>query len=1330
MDVKVFDKTLPARGVIITKDQGKSVPPIVGMNVIGPCRDALFKEFGRGYSDKIETGSGRQWQRVLKAHEQNLNLASPSGRVCFARAPCRQKVTVPARHEIIVYCNVRGSKTPYTALVEPAVSHNLNASLVVARSYVEVRNGKAPVRIANLSKQDVQIAYNTVVAELSVVELVPRIEDDISLERESEDTVRVCFQHNVDATSAPESWFPDGLDLSQADLADDQKQKLGELLAKHKNAFSTGPYDVGHTTVLEHDIPTGDAAPIREPYRRIPPTLYQDVREQIQKLQDSGIIRESTSPWGAGLVLVKKKDGSVRFCCDYRRLNEVTHKQSFPLPRVEESLEALGNAKVFSSLDLSSGFWQVPVKEEDKGKTAFVTPWGAWEWERMPMGLASSPSTFQRVMMKCLGDQNLNFLLIYQDDILVYSDSFDSHLEKLEFVLTRLEQHGLKLKPSKCNLCQKEVRYLGHVVSEEGVATDPDKIAVVRDWPVPATVKQLRSFLGFAGYYRRFVQGYAQIAACLHELVGGQGKAQNRTTLEGWSDKHRQAFDTLKQKLTSAPILACPDYAKDMILYVDACDYGYGAVLSQVQEGVERVIAYASKGLGSAEKSPHNYSSFKLELAGLHWAICKKFKEHLYGVRFTVFTDNNPLAHLHNAKLGAVEQRWVAQMAAFDFDIKYRPGRVNINADALSRLPMRTPLDAQETVMPEVVKAACQRYVPPTKPDVAEQLRQWQRDDVISQVPPGESHDDITRKAPPGEPAPDLPSQTTTEMGQMQQEDPTISRAMKYVSRRRRPDQHERRQESAETLRLLNQFDRLEMQEGVLVRTRIDDSDGRLKKQIILPPELRLQMFQHLHSDAGHLGINRIQRLMERRFYWPNMHADIASWVKTCKRCVLRKTPAKATPAPLVPIKTTYPLELVAMDYLTVDKSSSGYEYILVIIDHYTKYAVAVATRNQSAETTARALWTNFVVHYGFPHRIHTDKGANFLSNTMQELCRMYGAVRSNTTPYHPQGNGLCERFNKTLLDLLGTLERDKKKRWPEYLAEVVHAYNCTEQESTGYSPFYLMFGRHPRLPVDVAMGTEDENDDLAADGCTDDWVRQHWRRFQYAYGNATARMEGSREKDRRLRRRKEKDCPLLPGQRVLVRNKRLRGRQKIQDRFEATPYIVVSQPNPDIPVLVIKPERGRGPERTVHRDMLIPSPFPGQPPARARPGPRAERLQARPEDSQDDEYDEDEDGMMFIPIPAPAPVEQAVPPRRSQRANRGVPPVRRTLQPQQVCNAPTDRSSSDQEGISPGGLQDDEPLPDGQSYQLFLWSQTGSARAGRRGRREREPSVEATRTL
>ncbi|KAI8497673.1 hypothetical protein Bbelb_243250 [Branchiostoma belcheri] len=561
----------------------------------GPEVDRVVREL-RGDTARVDTKSSltpSPWTTAARTMKDDLERVN-----CQKKAVERERDDLEEEFVVDEKGSQRGqpqlkhkggSKTPYTALVEPAVNHNLNASLVVARSYVEVRNGKAPVRIANLSKQDVQIAYNTVVAELSVVELVPRIEDDISLEREN-----------------------------------DQKQKLGELLAKHKNAFSTGPYDVGHTTVLEHDIPTGDAAPIREPYRRIPPTLYQDVREQIQKLQDSGV------PRGAG------------------------------------ECEGLQFARL-----MSSGFWQVPVKEEDTEKTAFVTPWGAWEWERMPMGLASSPSTFQRVMMKCLGDQNLNFLLIYQDDILVYSDSFDSHLEKLEFVLTRLEQHGLKLKPSKCNLCQKEVRYLGHVVSEESVATDPDKIAVVRDWPVPATVKQLRSFLGFAGYYRRFVQGYAQIAACLHELVGGQGKAQNRTTLEGWSDKHRQAFDTLKQKLTSAPILTCPDYAKDMILYVDACDYGYGAVLSQVQEGVERVIAYASKGLGSSEKSPHNYSSFKLELAGLLWAICKKFKEHLYGVRFTVFTDNNPLAHLHNAKLGAVEQRWVAQMAAFDFDIKY-----------------------------------------------------------------------------------------------------------------------------------------------------------------------------------------------------------------------------------------------------------------------------------------------------------------------------------------------------------------------------------------------------------------------------------------------------------------------------------------------------------------------------------------------------------------------------------------------------------------------------------------------------------------------------------
>ncbi|PIK59004.1 putative thy-1 membrane glycoprotein isoform X1 [Apostichopus japonicus] len=422
--------------------------------------------------------------------------------------------------------------------------------------------------------------------------------------------------------------------------------------------------------------------------------MYQEVKQHIRDMLEHGVIKESHSPWAAPIVIVKKKDGSLRFCVDYRKLNAKTRKDAHPLPRIEEALDALNNAQYFSTLDLASGYWQIAMHPSDEEKTAFTTPMGLYEFTRMPFGLTNAPATFQRYMESCLGDLHYETLLIYIDDIIVFSRNFETHLQRLDEVFQRLEKHGLKIKPSKCHLFQEEIGYLGHVVSSKGIATDPEKTAVVEKWEAPRNAKEVRSFLGLAGYYRRFIKGFSKIAGPLYDLVGATTKKSGKEVTPKqnsfqWLSKQQEAFEKLKKSLTTAPVLSYPDYTKPFIVHTDASAQGLGAVLSQVSDGQEKVIAFASRTLRPAEKNDSNYSAFKLELLALTWAVTEKFRDYLYGSQFTVYTDHNPLVYLKKAHLNTTEMRWTARLSSYNFNIVYRPGKDNGNADALSRKETR-----------------------------------------------------------------------------------------------------------------------------------------------------------------------------------------------------------------------------------------------------------------------------------------------------------------------------------------------------------------------------------------------------------------------------------------------------------------------------------------------------------------------------------------------------------------------------------------------------------------------------------------------------------------
>lgn len=347
------------------------------------------------------------------------------------------------------------------------------------------------------------------------------------------------------------------------------------------------------------------------------------------------VIEPSNSPWASPVVLVRKKDGSMRFCVDYRRLNDVTIKDAYPLPKIDEAFDHLSGHEMFSTLDLNSGYWQVSMEESDKPKTAFVTRQGLYQFKVMPFGLCCAPATFERLMETVLAGLQWDKCLVYLDDIIVVGKSFENMMENLQHVFQRLHQAGLKLKAKKCNLFATRVSYLGHIISKDGISTDPEKVRAVAEWPVPATVTELRSFLGLCSYYRRFIQNFAAVAKPLHRLT-----EKGRKFL--WNKEAQEAFEVLRNKLITGPILALPDITKPFVLDTDASNEAIGAVLSQNIDGTERVIAYASRTLTKSEKKS---CVTRKELLAVVLFV-KHYRHYLYGKRFLLRTDHGSLKWL------------------------------------------------------------------------------------------------------------------------------------------------------------------------------------------------------------------------------------------------------------------------------------------------------------------------------------------------------------------------------------------------------------------------------------------------------------------------------------------------------------------------------------------------------------------------------------------------------------------------------------------------------------------------------------------------------------
>ena len=833
-------------------------------------------------------------------------------------------------------------------------------------------------------------------------------------------------------------------------------------------------------------------------------------------LLNIGVIQPSSSEWASPPVLIRKKDGKVRWCIDYCALNNATIKDAFPLPNISECLDVLGDTMFFSTLDMSSGYYQIPIREEDRDKTAFLTKYGLFEHCRMPFGLCNAPATFQRAMMLVLKGLTWKEVLAYLDDIMILGKSFEDHLNNIIEVFKRFRDRNLKLRAKKCLLFQTEVGFLGKRVSKSGIAVNPDSMETIQNWPIPTDVKEVQRILGMANYHRAHIKDFSHIASPLHGLTKKGVKFE-------WTNEHQVAFDLLKKALLSSPVLSFPrNSGEPFILDTDASGVAIGAELLQVQDGQEKVISYGSYSLTPAQR---NYCTTRKELLAMV-RFTRQFRHYLLGRQFYVRTDHNCMTWLMGFKYPTgLLARWLEELSQFDMVVIHRKGIDHGNADALSRIPDK--LEYCNFYSPE--KALEELPCFPGCKFCERAYRQWSRfgievDDVIplslSKVPSyqsvrsvrhmlgseetcdgkglGETVRPVRRVLGCESPQESLGHSewiplpfvrplalsetqdddgvhldrvhTLADIRSAQLKDPDIRDLLIWTESGQQPTQAELQLSSPAVKHFWRSFSLLSVAGGVLYYRWVSELSERLL--LIVPDGLKAEVLRLSHDIklTGHPGVARTLFCLRERYIWYGLRKDCEIYVRACPRCSREKKASKAARGALGVYHAGAPMERLHIDILgPFPKSSKGNRYILMVICQFTKWLEAYPIADQTAEQVAKVVVDNFISRFGIPTMIHTDQGANFTSALFHSVCDLLEIVKTRTSPYRPCSNGQVERYNRTLLQLIRCHLKSSDK-WDEDLPLLTSAIRSLPNRQTGFSPNFLMLGREVTHLADLLV--------------------------------------------------------------------------------------------------------------------------------------------------------------------------------------------------------------------------------------------------------------------
>lgn len=979
-------------------------------------------------------------------------------------------ICVPPRCEIItkIKC-ISQDQTIYCP------KFRFNEEVITSECLTNIKNNEFKIAIINLSEKEYMIEN-------------PSIEFEPVNIDETETNLNIFNYSEVNVLQRVEQ-IKNSIDVSK--LNSEEIESIYKSIIEYEDIVHLPGDKLSHTDATNHRITTSDNAPIFVKPYRLPHTQKQIINNKITEMLNDDIIEHSQSPYNAPLLLIPKKSNKTgeiqyRVVIDFRKLNDKTTTDVYPLPNITDILDQLGRSKYFTTLDLPSGYHQVPLHVDDREKTAFSTDSGHFQYKRMPQGLKNSSATFQRLMNSILSGLIGIKCFVYVDDIVVYANTLVDHEKKIIEVLQRFRESKLKINIEKCKFLQKECVFLGHVITENGIKPDPNKIKAVINFKTPQTPKDVKSFLGLVGYYRKFINNFSKIAYPLNSLLKKNVKFV-------WTPECEIGFNELKQAVTTEPILIYPQFDKPFIITCDASKKGLGVILSQGEIGSDKPIAFASRSLNTAEI---NYSTTEREMKAILFGI-NHFRPYIYGTKFTIVTDHKPLSQVFRVKdPGARLLKYRLRLAEYDCTIVYKEGKANTNADALSRIYATQTREIDGYLEFENYT----KYKIITNPNIIEQAliteNELDRNANVIFIPrkPNINSNELQ-----------ILDRKFNLFFEIEQKNPSLNDilVLNNISSKYKNKlicliykEYEVDTDDYEELwivlnKLVNVLQEMNLKEINLMtiknnrnfkwekirpvlrylikNVKVVNYDTIIEESDSITEEQKLELIHEYHDSptGGHQGASRTYKRMKQKYSWKNMKEDIQKYIKKCDSCQRNKITTKPIKMPLVITSTSsQPFEKIYLDIVgPLTCSQSGNKYILTAQDDLTKYSIAMTIPDQEAKTIAKQLVNNIICKYGIPDFVLTDQGTNFLSKLFKELCKLLNIHKLQTTAYHPQTNGALERSHRTLAEYLRHFCTKNQTDWDEFVQTAMFTYNTTPHTATGHTPFNLLFGYEAKLP-------------------------------------------------------------------------------------------------------------------------------------------------------------------------------------------------------------------------------------------------------------------------